>query len=124
MAAVPDAADGRIITASRNELKVWLNRAGDARDGACERTIQAHTDSISAVAMLPGAPPRVISVSFDGSVKLWALDGADEAELAFRPDGGAGLRRVLPERRFSSRFFPTVSLGGRARDRRRLRRPR
>ena len=46
------AADGRIITVSY-EVKVW-------RDGACERTIQAHTRAITGVAVLPGGA-RIVS---------------------------------------------------------------
>jgi hypothetical protein len=102
--AVPDAADGRIVTAStRNELTVWMSRKGDTRDGACERTIQAHTDSISAVAVLPGAPLRVVSLGHSHDVcevKLWALDGAVEAERGYKcrcPVGVPTSIAVLPD---------------------------
>ena len=62
------APDGRVITGSFDgTVKVWLN-------GACERTIQAHTD---AVAVLPGGA-RFVSVSLDGTAKLWTLDGVLE----------------------------------------------
>jgi WD40 repeat protein len=68
MAAAPD---GRIITGSDDRtIKVWC-------DGACERTIQAHTNKVEVVAVLPGGV-RFISGSFDGTVKLWTLDGALE----------------------------------------------
>ena len=63
--------DGRIITVSSDStVKVW-------RDGACERTIQAHTGIVYAVAVLPGGA-RFVSVSEDGTAKLWTLDGALE----------------------------------------------
>ena len=45
VAVVPD---GRVVTGSDDRtVKVW-------RDGTCERTIQAHGDEVSAVAVLPG----------------------------------------------------------------------
>ena len=53
-------------------VKVW-------RDGACERTIQAHTQRArsTAVAVLPGGA-RFVSGSSDGTAKLWTLDGVLE----------------------------------------------
>ena len=67
VAAVPD---GRIITGSVDDtVKVW-------RDGACERTIQAHR-FVKAVAVLPGGA-RFVSGGGDvgpPSVKVWTLDG-------------------------------------------------
>ena len=106
VAAVPDAADGRIITASRNELKVWLQRVGDARDGECVHTFRDASANaiqpgapitIDKLAILPGAPPRIISVSID-SVKLWAFEGAIESELSFGPgDGYPSSVAVLPD---------------------------
>ena len=55
------------------------------RDGACERTIQAHGNSlfsvVMAVAVLPGGA-RFVSVSFDRTAKLWTLDGALERTFA------------------------------------------
>ena len=65
LAAVPD---GRVITGSVDDtVKVW-------RDGACERTIQAHR-FVKAVAVLPGGA-RFVSGSSDGAPrKLWTLDG-------------------------------------------------
>ncbi len=68
--------DGCIITGSWDgTVKVW-------RDGACERTIQAHDElltvfrgTIESVAVLPGGE-RFVSVSDDGTAKLWrTLDG-------------------------------------------------
>ena len=67
LAATPD---GRVITGSSGEVKVW-------RDGACERTITAHTRAIWAVAVLPGSA-RFVSGSSDTTAKLWTLDGALE----------------------------------------------
>ena len=62
-------ADGRIITGSDDTtVKVW-------RDGACVHTIQAHTRHGGGVA---GRGARFISGSYDGTAKLWTLDGAPE----------------------------------------------
>ena len=58
--SVAAAPDGRVVTGSEDgTVEVW-------RDGACERTIQAHTDWDRAVAVLPGgarfvSSPRVAS---------------------------------------------------------------
>ena len=76
--SVAAALDGRIITVpydhmrqdEPHDIKVWL-------DGACERTIQAHTLGINAVAVIPRGA-RFVSVSDDGTAKLWTLDGALE----------------------------------------------
>ena len=68
---VASALDGRIITGSEDgTVKVW-------RDGVCARTIQAHTEWVTEVAVLPGGA-RFVSVSTDGTAKLWTLDGVLE----------------------------------------------
>ena len=70
---VAAAPDGRVITGSFDKtVKVWLN-------GACERTIEAHTERVTGVAVLPGGA-RFVSVSDadDGTAKLWTFDGALE----------------------------------------------
>jgi WD40 repeat protein len=60
------AADSRVITGSEDKtVKVW-------RDGACEHTIEAHTESITAVAVLPGGA-RFVSIGYDFTAKLWTL---------------------------------------------------
>ena len=85
MAAAPD---GRIITGSYdNTVKVW-------RDGACERTIQAHTDGVNAVAVLPGGA-RFVSGSDDRTAKLWTLDGA--LERTFEVGGYVNCVAALPD---------------------------
>ena len=72
--SVAAAPDGRIITGSDDTtVKVW-------RDGACVHTIQAHRDYVMAVALLPGGA-RFISGSYDGTAKLWTLDGVARAYL-------------------------------------------
>ena len=90
MAAAPD---GRIITGSYdNTVKVW-------RDGACERTIQAHTNGRSrAVAVLPGGA-RFVSGSDDRTAKLWTLDGALERTFEVGCDDGVNVLCVaaLPD---------------------------
>ena len=64
-----------VLTGSQdNTIKVW-------RDGACKRTIQAHTGNVYAVAVLPGGA-RFVSGSADRTAKLWALDGALERTFA------------------------------------------
>lgn len=65
---VAAAPGGRLITGLYREIKMW-------RDGVCERTIQAHSDWVSTVVLLPGGA-RFVSGSHDGTVKLWTLDGA------------------------------------------------
>ena len=51
------APDGRVFTGSDDyTVIVW-------RNGACERTIQAHTHDVDAVAVLPGGA-RFVSVSY------------------------------------------------------------
>ena len=64
--------DGRVITgAYDSKIRVW-------RDGACERTINAHTDqTVWAMAVLPGGA-RIVTCSPDRTAKLWTLDGALE----------------------------------------------
>ena len=80
--------DGRIITVSSDStVKVW-------RDGACERTIQAHTGIVYAVAVLPGGA-RFVSVSEDGTAKLWTLDGA--LERTFEMGGYVHSVAALPD---------------------------
>ena len=86
VAAMPD---GRVITGSDDRtVKIW-------RDGVCERTIQAHTSALRAVAVLPGGA-RFVSGSLDGTAKLWTLDGVLERtfhigsnvlRIAVLPDG-------------------------------------
>jgi hypothetical protein len=71
---VAAASDGRIITGSYDRtVKVW-------RDGACELTIQAHTEDIECVAVLPGGA-RFVTGSDDRTAKLWTLDGVLERTL-------------------------------------------
>ena len=85
VAATPD---GRIITGSYDTtVKVW-------RDGACERTINAHHDDIEGVALLPGGA-RFVACADDGTAKLWtstALSSAPSSGhhvhcVAALPDG-------------------------------------
>ena len=57
---VAAAPDGRVVTCSYDEtIKLW-------RDGACKRTIKAHTNHVNAVAVLPGEA-RFVSGSGDGT---------------------------------------------------------
>ena len=65
---VAAAPDGRVITGSADRtIKVW-------RDGACERTIEAHTNYVNGVAVLPGGA-RFVSGSLDGTAKLFTFGG-------------------------------------------------
>ena len=70
--SVAAAPGGRLVTGSHCEVKVW-------RDGACERTTQApsHAYAVEGVAVLLGGA-RFVSVSCDGTAKLWTLDAALE----------------------------------------------
>ena len=69
------APDGRVLTGPAGKtIKVW-------RDGACERTIQAHANHASweknrAVALLPGAAHFVSSGGCDGCGRSMALSSA------------------------------------------------
>ena len=88
----------------RRTVKVW-------RDGACERTIQAHSRDVWAVAVLPGGA-RFVSGSRH-TAKLWTLDGDLDRTfevgstvfcVAALPDGvhfvvGLGVRGIAPRRR-------------------------
>ena len=56
--AVAAAPDGRIITGTENHVKVW-------RDGACVRTIQAHTGAVVAVAVGRSSTPS------RGTTRCW-----------------------------------------------------
>jgi len=85
---VAAAPDGRVITGScDNTFKVW-------RDGACERTLQAHTDVVRAVAVLAGGE-RFVSGSYDGTAMLWTLDGA--LERSFEVGSGVHCVAALPD---------------------------
>ena len=71
VAVVPDA---RIFIGSGDgTIKLW-------RDGACVRTIQAHTEPVRAVAVLPGGE-RFFTASLDRTAKLWTLDGLLERTI-------------------------------------------
>ena len=86
-AAAP-VTDGRIITGSYDRtVKVW-------REGACERTIQAHASFINALAVLPDGA-RFVSTSDDNTAKLWTLDGV--LERTFDVGSWAFPVRVLPD---------------------------
>jgi WD40 repeat protein len=68
VACVAVAPDGRIITGSDDtSVKLW-------RGGECVRTIEVHTDMVSAVAVLPGGA-RFFSGALDETAKLWTIDG-------------------------------------------------
>ena len=75
---VAAAADGHVLTSSGeqgtdNTVKVW-------RGDELVRTIEAHSLSVDAVAVLPGGA-RFISVSDDETAKLWTFGG--ELERTF-----------------------------------------
>ena len=65
--SVAAAPDGRIVTGSSYKtLKVW-------RNGACERTIQAHIHEVTALAVLPGGARFVSCGDRTATAKLWTL---------------------------------------------------
>ena len=60
---VATAPDGRVVTGCIDgTIKVW-------RDGACERTIEAHAHYVTAVAVLPGGV-RFVSGSADNTARV------------------------------------------------------
>ena len=63
-----------------------------------QRTIQAHTLGINAVAVIPRGA-RFVSVSDDGTAKLWTLDGALERTTEDGSNCGRDLRRGAARRR-------------------------
>jgi WD40 repeat protein len=88
--SVAAAPDGRIITSSADcTVKVW-------RDGACERTIQAHTMDVNCVAVLPGGA-RFVSGADDGTAKLWTLDGALDRTFAMHTGSIVWSVAALPD---------------------------
>jgi WD40 repeat protein len=69
------ALTGCLLTGSEDEtVKFW-------RDGACVRTIHAHTSLLWALAVLPGGA-RFISGANDHTAKLWTLEGVLERTFA------------------------------------------
>ena len=78
---------GRSSVAPDTTVKVYRAR---------ERNIQAHVDRVMAVAVLPDGA-RFVSVSKDGTAKLWTLDGA--LERTFRVGGSSRVHcaAVLPD---------------------------
>ena len=95
MAAAPD---GRIITGPDDHTaKMW-------RDGKSV-FIHPHTRSVNAVAELPGGA-RLVSVSVDGTAKLWTIDGVLERTF----EAGSGVRRVeaLPD---GAHFVVSLDVG-------------
>ena len=99
---VAAAPDGRIITGSRDQtVKVW-------RDGACERTIHAHSAVVRAVAALPDGR-RFLSGSNDGTAKLWSFDG--ERERTFEEPYVVGSLAAVPDgKRFALGTWESVKL--------------
>jgi WD40 repeat protein len=87
VSCVAAAPDGRIITGSNGEVKVW-------RDGACGRAIQAHATWVMAVAVLPGGA-RFVSVSKDGTAKLWTIDG--DHKRTYEMGGSVNCVAALPD---------------------------
>jgi hypothetical protein len=88
---VAAAPDGRVVTCSKDgTIKLW-------RDGACKRTIQAHTSKLNTVALLPGGA-RMVSVSTDDrKARLWTLDGALARRFKANAHGGVYCIAALPD---------------------------
>ena len=73
---VAAAPDGRIITGAwDNTVKVW-------RNGACERTIQAHIHEVTALAVLPGGA-RFVSAATAPPPRSWPPRAPSAAESAW-----------------------------------------
>jgi WD40 repeat protein len=84
VAVVPD---GRVVTG-------WGRSISMLRDGACERTIQAHAHAVWGVAVLPGGA-RFVSGAQDRTAKLWTLDGT--LERTFEAGGALLSVAALPD---------------------------
>ena len=92
MCGVATTLDGHVVTGSGEGIvQLW-------RDGACERTFEAHTNRILSVAVLPGGS-HFVSASDDKTAKLWTLDGA--LERTFEMPGLVYAVAALPD---GSRF--------------------
>ena len=104
------AADGgHVLIGSGDEtVKVW-------RGDELVRTIAAHTDRVGAVAVLPSGA-RFVTVSGDGTAKLFTFGEAHAARVAAAAGGGGGggLRRAAGARQPGVRRRRARALGGAA----------
>ena len=89
---VAAADDGHILTGSQDKtVKVWR---GPWPVTHLVRTIEAHTDTVRALAVLPGGG-RFISGSLDGTAKLWTFGG--ELERTFEVGSVVFCVAALPD---------------------------
>ena len=88
VSCVAAAIDGHVLTGSwDNTVKVW-------RGDELVRTIEAHTNWVQAVAVLPGGA-RFISGSLDGTAKLFTFGG--ELERTFELGSHVNCVAALPD---------------------------
>lgn len=92
-----DPATGLLVTGCRDEdVRVW-----DMSSGECVRTFSGHFESVEGVCIVElqneksgGRVKWIVSVSLDGTLRRWRLDGeemAEEDEDGGDMEGGDGL---------------------------------
>ncbi|KAL1878551.1 hypothetical protein VTK73DRAFT_7816 [Phialemonium thermophilum] len=70
--------DSWVITAGRDEdLRIWERASGHQRF-----RLEGHFDEITDLVVLRGTHERLVSVSIDGTMRIWSLETADLEALA------------------------------------------
>jgi len=98
---VHDPDTNLLVTGCRDEeVRVW--DMNDMNTGECVRTLTGHFESVEGVCLVTLAITEgdkntkqerhkwIISVSLDGTLRRWRLDGEEEAEKQERMDVGGG----------------------------------
>jgi hypothetical protein len=78
---------GRVVGAHGCALRVWC-----AATGACEQVLEGHSRAVAALAI---CGPRLLSGSWDGSVRVWALGAAAPWACERAVGGHAGAVQAL-----------------------------
>jgi len=66
--AVSFSTDGQLLVSGSLDLKTW-----EVETGRCLRVLSGHEGSVRAIATTAARPGRLISYSFDRTIKFWAL---------------------------------------------------